>query len=234
MARVRTPAADAAGVAPSHRVRTGQGTQWTGGDNGGVSSLGRRIRYGPTLVVGLGAATAVTVAVSRPWVEASVHQRGVPNIEASASGADIVPLAGALGVVVLAAFGAVIATHGLVRRALGVLIMVAAASIVAAALSTGSAGSQLEAGLSARGWSGGSYSTADQPWRWVALTAALLCVVAGAAVAAYGPGWATMGSRYDAPRTDADPGGPTRAAEAMSEADVWREIDRGRDPTQSP
>ncbi len=174
------------------------------------------------------------MAVSRPWVEASVHQRGVPTIEASASGADIVPLAGALGVVVLAAFGAVVATRGLVRRALGVLIMVAAASIVAAALRTGSAGSQLEAELTAKGWSGGSYSTADQPWRWVALAAAVLCVVAGAAVAAYGPGWATMGPRYDAPTTAAESPEPARGAEEMSEADVWREIDRGRDPTQSP
>lgn len=163
-----------------------------------------------------------------------MHQRGVPTIEASASGADIVPLAGALGVVVLAAFGAVVATRGLARRALGVLIMVAAASIVAAALSTGSAGPQLEAGLSARGWSGGSYSTADQPWRWVALIAAVLCVVAGAAVAAYGPSWATMGLRYDAPSSDAGLREPTRGAEGMSEADVWHEIDRGRDPTQSP
>jgi len=194
----------------------------------------RRVRYGPTLVVGLGAATAATVAVSRPWVEAAVRQRGAPTIEASASGADIVPLAGALGVVVLAAFGAVIATRGVVRRALGLLIMVAAASIVAAALGTGSAASQLEAGLAAKGWSGGAYSTADQPWRWVALAAAVLCVVAGAAVAAYGPGWATMGSRYDAPTTAAESRESTREAAEMSEADVWREIDRGRDPTQPP
>lgn len=199
-----------------------------------MSPLGGRVRYGPTLAVGLAAAAAATVAVSRPWVEASVHQRGAPTLEASASGADIVPLAGALGVVVLAAFGAVVATRGLVRRALGVLIMVAAASIVAATLTMGAAEPPLEAGLSARGWSGGSYSTTDQPWRWVALAAALLCVAAGAAVAAYGPGWATMGSRYDAPTTDAGPRQPTRGAEEMSEGDVWREIDHGRDPTQSP
>ncbi len=197
--------------------------------------LGRRIPYAPTLVVGLVAATAVTVAVSRPWMEASVRQRGVPTIEASVTGAELVPLAGALGVVVLAALGAVVATRGLVRRALGVLVVVASAVIVVAAISPHSAGSQLEASLSARGWAGGSYRTSDEAWRWITLAAAVLSLIAGAAVAAYGHRWASMGARYDAPTAVDDASrSASRQPDELSEADVWREIDHGRDPTQAP
>lgn len=192
--------------------------------------------YGATLVVGLVAATALIVAVSRPWVEATARQPGLPTIEASARGNDVVPLAGALAVVVLAAFGAVIATRGVIRRFVGLLIVVASVVIVVAAVHPDAAGTQLEAELSAKGWSGGAYATVDRAWRWLALSGALLCAVAGWLVGWLGARWATMGSRYDAPGVAAE----TRGAEVLvtpadlREADVWREIDEGRDPTQTP
>ena len=74
------------------------------------------MRYGPTLVVGLAGALAMTVGVAKPWVTATARQSGLPQIEVTVSGASLAPLAGALGVVVLAAFGAVVATRGWVRR----------------------------------------------------------------------------------------------------------------------
>lgn len=195
--------------------------------------------YGPTMLVGLLAAAAATVAASRPWLSATATVDGLPTLTATVSGAAQSPLAGALGVVMLAAFGAVVATRGGVRRALGLLVVAAAVTIFIAATAPSNSAGLVEAGLMAKGWSGGAYNMDTVFWRWVSAAAALICAGAGVAVAAWGGEWATMGSRYDAPagadasRSDA-PGGAHRRAEELSEAEVWREIDRGHDPTETP
>lgn len=188
--------------------------------------------YGQTLVVGLLAATAVTVAVSRPWISATANVDGLPTLTATVSGADVAPVAGALGVVLLAAFGAVVATRGRVRRALGVLIVAAGATVLVAAVAPGGSSDLVQSGLSAKGWSGGAYATDTVLWRWVAEAGAGTCILAGAMVVRFGHRWATMGSRYDAP---AAPGVPADAAHGdLSEAELWQAIDRGHDPTQTP
>lgn len=196
------------------------------------------VRYGPTLVVGLIGAVAVTVGVTKPWATATAHQAGLPEIQAQVSGADLAPLSGALGVVILAAFGAVVATRGWVRRVLGVVIMVAAAVVLVSTIDPPGATSALREGLSAKGWSGGDYTTSTAGWRWVCLGGAVLCIAAGLAISLYGARWATMGRQYDAPAggepASVESGGSTSADagdESLTGADVWREIDQGRDPT---
>ncbi len=194
-----------------------------------------RIRYGPTLVVGLVGALAVTVGVAKPWVTATARVPGLPTIEASVTGADLAPLAGALGLVVLAGFGAVIATRGWVRRVVGILVVAAAAVVLVTTIHPPGATGTLEDGLAAKGWNSGAYSTNVDAWRWVSLAGALISVAAGAAISRYASRWATMGQEYDAPTrnaaaTSGADGESTEMAE-LSEADVWREIDRGRDPT---
>jgi uncharacterized membrane protein (TIGR02234 family) len=140
--------------------------------------------------------------------------------------------------VVLAAFGAVVATRGWFRRGLGVLIVLAAAVVLAAALHPPGATSALQDGLSAKGWSSGGYQTATAGWRWVAMFGSALSIAAGGAISLYGARWATMGRAYDAPTTTTPAGTVSPAvtqapvdAQPLTEADVWREIDQGRDPT---
>ncbi len=195
-----------------------------------VSGRSRRQLYGPALVAGLLGALGVTVAASRPWLRATATVPGLPPIHASATGADLVPLAGALGVAMLAAFGAVVATRGVVRRGLGVAVLVAAVVVLAASIHPSGATSQLTDGLSARGWTGEGYETATTVWRWLVVASTVLAGLAGAVTAAYGDQWAEMGSRYDAPTPDAVPVG--RRPEDLSETDVWRALDQGRDPTR--
>jgi uncharacterized membrane protein (TIGR02234 family) len=77
-------------------------------------------------------------------------------------------------------------------------------------------------------------TTSTTGWRWLTLAGSVAAIAAGVAISLYGARWATMGSEYDAPRTRGS--GVTRGttdttAVVSSEADVWREIDRGRDPT---
>lgn len=218
----------------AHHLPTGQG------DNGRVNAesagpaTNRSSGYGPALLLGLLGAVAMTVGVARPWAAATANQRGVPPIEATVTGADLIPLAGALGVVVLAAFGAVIATRGWVRRGLGVLILAASVVVLVSAIHPAGAGHALEEGLSNKGWTGGDYTTSSPAWRWVVLAASVVCALAGAAVARLGGRWSTMGKEYDAPARSEPANDSTAASSgAMSEAEVWREIDQGRDPTQT-
>jgi uncharacterized membrane protein (TIGR02234 family) len=200
---------------------------------GTTQPAGRRL-YGPVLLVGLAGALGVTVGGSHAWVSATSQPAGLPTIHASASGADVAPLAAALGVVILAGFGAVVATRGWLRRLLGAGIAVASVVVLIAVLRPSGATDVLTSGLSAKGWSGGTYRTSTEPWRWLVLVCSVVTGLAGAATCRYGAGWAVMGSRYDAPGTAVPTAAesPTRPAEQLSETDVWQAIDRGRDPTQ--
>ncbi len=188
--------------------------------------------YAAALVSGLLGATAVTVAVARPWVRGQAEVPGLPQIQADVSGAALSPLAGALGVVLLASFGAVIATRAWVRRTVGVLIVAAAAVVVVVAAAPPDPAAAIEDALSARGWAGGGYSTRVVPWRWLALVGAACCLLAGAAVAWLGHRWPVLGGRYDAPASSAESPPPQATVEEMDEDDVWRALDRGHDPTQ--
>lgn len=186
--------------------------------------------YGPVLLLGLLGGLGIAVGGARPWVTATSQAPGGPTIHASASGTDLAPLAAALGVAVLAAFGAVIATRGWVRRGLGAAIVVAAVVVVVSALIPSGASDVLTSGLSAKGWSGGRYQTSTQLWRWLVLVSALVSGTAGAATAWYGAQWAVMGERYDAPGADGRVA--EKPAEELTESDVWQAIDQGRDPTR--
>lgn len=191
---------------------------------------GRRRLYAPTLLAGLLGAVGVSVGVSRPWLTATATVPGLPTIHATASGADLVPLSGALGVAMLAAYGAVVATRGTVRRALGMAVFVAAVFVLAASIRPPGATDVLTSGLSAKGWSGGGYQTDTTWWQWLVVLCSAVAGTAGAVTAAYGHLWAEMGARYDAPTRAPAP--VTQPAGELSETDVWRAIDRGRDPTQ--
>lgn len=188
--------------------------------------------YGPTLAVGLLGAFGAIAGAAHPWIRATSTVPGLPTIHASATGADLAPLASALGVVVLGAFGAVVATRGWVRRSLGAAVLVASVVIFVSAVHPGGATDVLMSGLSAKGWPGGGYRTSTEVWRWLVLVCSVATALAGAATTRYGDQWAVMGSRYDAPR--ATLASPEKPAEELTETDVWQAIDQGRDPTQAP
>lgn len=209
------------------------GPRWRVRDNGSVADDGRvRRLYGPTLVVGLLGAVGAVVGSARSWASATASVRGLPTIQASVSGSTLEPAAGALAVVVLAGFGAVIATRGWVRRGLGMLLMLASLVIVVQALRPGGVQHALRDGLAAKGWTGGGYATSTSGWRWLVVLCALATTVAGAATGWLGGRWAVMGSRYDAPEgARAGRRRPREDGADLRETDVWQAIDRGDDPT---
>jgi uncharacterized membrane protein (TIGR02234 family) len=158
---------------------------------------------------------------------------GIPVVRAGVDGASLAPLAAALGYVLVAGFGAVIATRGWGRRVVGVAIAIAALVIVFQAVDVpADVGAALRDALRARGYPGtGRIVQHISGWRWVCLAGALVAALAGAVIVRMGSEFAVMGTKYDAVSADRDGAKTPAEVENYSEAEIWRAIDRGDDPT---
>jgi len=176
------------------------------------------------------------------------------------SGTDLVPLAGALGLAALAGLIAVIATKGVARRAVGVLLALFGAGAGAAVLTTVSAATVVSvaagkvaspasaalsgaAGSTTSGTSGNgalvlSNSTghaimSGTPWQAAVIVGGLLIFAAGLATVLRGQDWPVMSARYDAPGTRAAAGtGTGKPARAADAASMWESLNGGDDPTE--
>ena len=179
----------------------------------------RRGLFAPLVVGGLASAALTAIAASRDWLTATGDAAGV-TVTARIIGSDAAPLALALALVALAAWGVVLVGHAVTRRVALVLGLVACvgALVVSATLDGHEVAAQALADKGAQQVA--SYGHVG--WYWVLRAAgvvqALLFVVALPRVRH----WPTMSSRYDAPAT--------RAAEP-SETDLWKALDEGHDPT---
>ncbi|HET6626911.1 MAG TPA: Trp biosynthesis-associated membrane protein [Nocardioidaceae bacterium] len=183
----------------------------------------RERSFGPTVSAGLLGAVLTAVAATRQWAHASADAAGI-KVQAAVTGSDTAPLAAALALVALAAWGVVLVVRGRVRRlvaavgllaCVGVLVAVAEAfdgareDAVAAAVGKGATADLATASLSG--------------WYYTAGAAALLTLLAFAVAVLRSPRWPAMGSRYDAPAA--------RAEAPATDEDMWRALDEGRDPT---
>jgi uncharacterized membrane protein (TIGR02234 family) len=141
-----------------------------------------------------------------------------------------------LALVALAGIVAVLATRGLARQIVGVLIALSGLLLGWRAIGDidrVSASRALSLVTGARGSVGVDSSSVAQvttqpAWPMLTAGAAALIVAAGALVASLGAGWSSMSSRYDAPAPASRPQGP-QADEA-----IWSALDRGTDPTTGP
>jgi uncharacterized membrane protein (TIGR02234 family) len=143
-------------------------------------------------------------------------------------GADAVPVVAALGLVLLAGAVSLVATRNQGRRLVGLLLVVAAVVVGWQTLTAGPAITEAlrEQMVGAVGSSTSPHADGT-PWRWLTLFGAVLSLLAGSAAIAKGPDWPAMGSRYDSPTTPRS----SSDAEAGADADAWRAMDEGRDPT---
>jgi uncharacterized membrane protein (TIGR02234 family) len=190
--------------------------------------------YGLTLLAGAIGAALVLLAVRQHWARVTfTPPKPLSQQVVDVSGADLVPLAGALALAALAGLAAVIATRGALRRAAGVLLalfgagagaavttsVTAATMVSVAAGKVGSPGAAAVSGTAGSTTSGGSGGGAlvvgdaaghavrtGAPWPAFVLLGALLIVAAGLATALRGPRWPVMSARYDAPGQAAGPG----------------------------
>lgn len=182
----------------------------------------RRRTFGPVVLLGLAAAGLTAIAGDNPIAEGD--ERGAFAITYDAH----LPVATALGLVVLACWGVVLVTRGRMRRAVAALGAVTSAGALAAVVAGWSqVPDQLREELAAVGAADAAVS--HTVWWWLALLGAVLSVVLTAAAAVLAPAWPEMGSRYDAP-TGAGPVSQT-APEEQTSLELWKAIDEGRDPT---
>jgi uncharacterized membrane protein (TIGR02234 family) len=193
---------------------------------------------------GLAAGGLALLGVSLPWARVEIAVPGVPSSTIEVSGSNALPWVAALTLVILAGALAIVPTGGRLRRVIGAIVGLAAAGAAIGTLTAGSAiDDALSEQLAASPASGGVddaaiVAAADHPaWRWLTLGGSVAGIAVGVFVTARGDRWATMGSRYDAPAArrrgpETEPDDETtEETEPAENADLWRALDEGRDPT---
>ncbi|MEP6815346.1 MAG: Trp biosynthesis-associated membrane protein [Marmoricola sp.] len=193
----------------------------------------RKASFGPVVLFGLAAAALMAVAGAKTWVSQDVSgQFAGAALVGSTVGS--MPLAGALSLLLLAAWGVLLVTRGRVRRALAVFGLVVALGLVACVVVGASTlpgdVRDVYAGVTARG---GKLEVGYTGWFWAAGVGSVLSVAATLLAVRLVPAWPEMGSRYDAPgaapvRDAADSNDPD-----TTNLDLWKAIDAGEDPTVS-
>jgi uncharacterized membrane protein (TIGR02234 family) len=178
-------------------------------------------------VVGAGAALLIS---TRPWQTITVARpRPLADITEQLSGRSLDPALLGATLVALAGVVAVLATKGIARRIVGVLLALSGVLLGWRALTNAdriSHSRAIDIVTSRRGNVGISPQSATHidlhsSWPVLTVVAAVLVVLAGGLVAVFGGRWSAMSARYEAPSAK-----PVVGDEAM-----WSALDRGDDPT---
>jgi uncharacterized membrane protein (TIGR02234 family) len=199
--------------------------------------MGPSRRLGFAVLACVAGAGLAIYAATRTWSLRVVVRPGLPDLRTARTGAEQMPLLVGLALVALAGAGAVLATRGTVRRALGGLLALSGAAVAALAVA-GRAG--LDPGRAA---------VAATIWPAACVLGGAMIVAAGLAAARHGHRWPAMGLRYErgeVPPPPAEPGagaGPLPAAGhirphtrrdhpgPVDPRAAWDALDRGDDPT---
>ena len=156
-----------------------------------------------TVLVCAAGAAATLVAAGRSWAD-EVVARPAPLADQRVvhSGGELLPWLPALAWVALAGAGALVATRGRARRAVGALLVLVGAVMAAGA-----------------GW-GAAQPAAALAWPVLGVAGAVAVAAAGTLAVARGRRWPVLGARYERP------------AHRPPVADrLWDALDRGEDPT---
>ena len=201
-------------------------------------------------------ASLVLVAAGRVWTRVEVFASALaPARTAGATGAEVVPGLGALGLVALAGVVALAATRRAGRTAVGLVLLGVGAVVMATALRADGA----LAAFTNAAQGGGQVSDVvlTTGWPLVAALGGALVVAAGLLVATRGRHWAALSQKYEPasgpdPRTPdpqtpdsqarepqtpdsqtAEPQSPAAQSQqqAVAERHLWEALDRGEDPT---
>ena len=193
-----------------------------------------RSSFGRLVLLGVVCAGLVALAGAKVWVghDLRINGRTVAD-EPGSTDLGTLPLAGALGLLLLAAWGVVLVTRGRMRRGIGVLTVLVSLGLVACVVAGWlSLPGDVRAGFPAGSRSGYDLTLHRTGWFWVAaVTSVLSCVVTVLSVRDM-PRWPEMGRRYDAPaaaQVDAVPAADDPEADNLA---LWKAIDQGADPTE--
>ena len=189
-----------------------------------------RRTFGPVVLLGLSSAGLAAIASAKPWVGGgSTGGASDASMTAVDTGTRY-PLASAISLVLLAAWGVLLVTRGRVRRVFSVVAAVAAVALVIAVVAgyvtLPDAAQDSYDELMGRG----SQDTGFTAWFWTAAVCSVIALVPAGLAVRLAPTWPEMGSRYDAPGA-ASTTGEQSAPE--TDQDLWHALDEGRDPTDT-
>jgi hypothetical protein len=166
-----------------------------------------------------GAAGLALFAATRTWATTTVVRPvPLPRLVEAHSGSQLAPWLPALAAVAVAAAGALVATRGVVRAVVGVVLVCCGLGVGSAL--AGLVAADVESAGAGVGW-------------------ATLCVGCGVVIAAVGvlavraaSAWPSLGARFDsvAGATPAS-AGPRRERPGNGTVAMWVALDRGEDPT---
>lgn len=181
-----------------------------------------KTRFVPVVLAGLATAALTSVAAGKPWFTAALSTQDRVGIADADLKADL-PLALALALVMLAAWGVVLVGRTAARRIVLSLAAAAGAGVVVAVVR---APMTLPDQIREQIGPGHGHVPVD-PTGWY--VAAAIASVLGLVTIVLGwvltPRWPSMSARYDAPTTHVEPAPAT-------ETDIWKAMDQGLDPTQ--
>lgn len=199
-----------------------------------------RIQFSLALLINLVGAAAVLLVASRSWQSIStVRERPLADDVLHVSGRTLDAAPTAFALVAMAGVVAVLATRGLARRLVGLVIALAGIGLIWRALLDQSAvgvdraRSLVEDKHPQVNTAAALVSQVSVSTVWVILTlvGGVLVLLAGAAITWRGSHWAAMSARYESPvrgPSSADP----EQDRMRAEASLWTALDRGDDPTR--
>jgi uncharacterized membrane protein (TIGR02234 family) len=175
-------------------------------------SARRRRSYVLTLLAALAGSALALYAITRTWSVHLTPRVGLSDLREARTGTDVEPWVTGLAVVALAGTGALLATSGWVRRALGVLLALAGAGVTAGAI------------IGRAGLDPGSVGAGGTLWPIACAAGGLIIVLGGVTAFRQGHRWPGMSARYERKPAPA----PTATADHRA---TWDALDRGDDPT---
>jgi uncharacterized membrane protein (TIGR02234 family) len=195
----------------------------------------RGLRY---TVVSLGAVALggglALLASGRAWTTVHVDRPApLPDLSVGLTGRTLQAAVPGLAVVALAGVVALLATRGVARRIVGVVIALAGVALAVAAGEAGAVSSEQARRLVADTRTGTVLDptaplrlVSQHVWPVLAIVGAVLVVAGGVLAASGRTAGGGLGRRYEAPTTTPDP-----PASGESDLALWQRLDRGDDPT---
>jgi uncharacterized membrane protein (TIGR02234 family) len=187
----------------------------------------RRRTFGPVVLLGLASSGLAAIASAKPWIGVTASKGAADASMTAIDTGTRFPLASAVSLVLLASWGVLLVTRGVVRRGFALFAALASvglvATVVAAYVTLPDQARDTTRDLISRG----TTDTGFSGWFWTAAVAAVLAVVPAVLAVRLVGSWPEMGSRYDAP------GAGEVEQEPETEQELWKALDEGRDPTDT-
>lgn len=178
-------------------------------------------------MAGVVAAALGALASAKPWAHLTGGAQHALGFDAPAlRTAGEVPLASALSLVALAAWGAVLVSRGRGRRALALLgLLDAVALLVVTVVGGFTVVGDVRTTAQADAATRGQLSAGLTGWYVVAVLTVLVTLACFLVAVRDAPVWPAMAARYDGPAGDAAP----VAREPRTNQEMWKAIDEGDD-----